>query len=271
MDQLLLLDGRPLDEKLPLRSLFFGEGVFETFRWRGKPPVLWEGHIARMKQGAKYLSIPFPGEISIEKNLKVAVDEAGVDDAYVKICLLSSGPLQFYDIPVGSHILIVVRGYEPPKDCTRVHIAPTRRSSSSPLPRVKSINYLENVIARRNAEERGYDEAVFLNERGEMTEGSCTNIFWVKDGTLFTPAPECGLLPGVTRGTLISLAKTIDLKVKEGRFDLDDGRQCQGAFLTNALIGISAIKAIDKQKICTDEELFRKLRGALFRKLGWPS
>lgn len=66
----------------------------------------------------------------------------------------------------------------------------------------------------------GYDEALFLNERGEVIEGSSTNVFWVRGGVLHTPAPECGLLPGITREALISLAPELDLEVKEGKFNL---------------------------------------------------
>ena len=266
-----MLDGKPLDEKLPLRSLFFGEGVFETFRWRSKPPVFLEKHILRLKQGAEYLSIPFPGKRLIKGNLEKAVSVAEVDDNYVKICLLSSGPLKFYKRALRSHILVVVREYEPSREYLRVNVAATRRNSTSSLLWVKSINYLENVIARRVAEDRGYDESVFLNERGEVTEGSYTNIFWIRDDALITPALECGLLPGITREALISLAKGLALKVEEGRFDLNDMLQCTGAFLTNSLMGMSAIKEIDKQKIPVDEELFRKLRSSLFQKLDWPT
>lgn len=265
----VFLDGKPIDEKLPLRSLLYAEGLFETFRWKGLPPVFLEKHIERMKRGSEFLSIPFPGTGDVKKRVEEAARISGVADAYVKICLLSSGPTKFYERAGGGHVLVIVRDYESPRERMRAHVASFRRNSSSPLPRVKSLNYLENVLARREAMVKGYDEAIFLNERGEVAEGSCTNIFWVKHGTLRTPASECGLLPGITREALISLAPELGLEVKEGRFKLNDLLSSNGAFLTNSLIGVSAITDVDGNKIPFDVELFTKLRTALFQKLGW--
>jgi len=269
MKEFLFLDGKPLEQKLPLRSLFYGEGLFETFRWHDSPPVFLEKHIARMKRGSGLLSIPFPSEEKIKNAVEDAVNKSGVKDAYVKLCLLSSGSLKFHERADESQVLVVVRGYEPPKEYMRAHVAPFKRASSSPLPRVKSLNYLENVLARREAERMGYDEALFLNERGEVTEGSSTNVFWVRGGVLHTPAPECGLLPGITREALISLAPELDLEVKEGKFNLDEVLTSRGAFFTNSLIGITAITEIDKTRVIVDGKLFSKLRRSLFHKLGW--
>jgi 4-amino-4-deoxychorismate lyase len=108
-----------------------------------------------------------------------------------------------------------------------------------------------------------------LNDRGEVTEGSSTNIFWVMDRMLFTPALECGLLPGITREVLMSLGPEVGLRVKEGRFSLNELKKSGGAFLTNSLIGISAITSIDGDEISLDEDLFKVIRGSLFKRLGW--
>jgi 4-amino-4-deoxychorismate lyase len=271
MREFLFLDGKPLEQKLPLRSLFYGEGLFETFRWKDSPPVFLRKHLKRMKKDSELLSIPFPGEEKIKNAVREAVDKSGVKDAYVKLCLLSAGPIKFHERGDEGQVLVVVRGYEPPKEYVRVHVTPFKRASSSPLLRVKSLNYLENVLARREAERMGYDEALLLNERGEVTEGSSTNIFWVKRNVLYTPALECGLLPGITREALISLAPELDLEVKEGRFNLDEVLTSQGAFFTNSLIGITAITEIDKVRIRVNNELFEGLRCSLYRKLGWIS
>jgi len=265
----IFLDGEPLKQKLPLRSLFYGEGLFETFRWLGAPPVFLKKHIDRMKRGAEFLKIPFPDKQNIKNAVEDSVNKSGVKDAYVKICVLCAGPLKFYKPANEVQVLVMVREYEAPKKYVRAHVVPFKRISSSPLSRIKSINYLENVLARREAERMGYDEAIFLNERGEVAEGSSTNIFWVKLGVLHTPALECGLLPGITRETLISLAPKLGLEVKEGKFNLNEILTSQGAFFTNSLIGITAITEIDKAELTVDDKLFSKLRNSLFNKLGW--
>ena len=271
MAEFLFLDDEPLDEKLPLRSLLYAEGVFETFRWKGSPPVFINKHLGRMKRGAELIGIPFPGEKPLKDAIERAVDRSKIADAHVKLCLISSGPLKFYERADGGHVLVFVKKYNPPKEYMRGHVGPFKRLSSSPLLSIKSLNYLENVIARREAEGRGYDEAIFLNERGEATEGSATNIFWVKDGVLHTPSVECGLLPGITREALISVAPELGFEVKEGRFGINDVITSQGAFLTNSLVGIAALTEIDKAGIIVDGELFAKLRNSLFQKLGWIS
>jgi branched-subunit amino acid aminotransferase/4-amino-4-deoxychorismate lyase len=269
--EFLFLDGNPLTEEVPLRSLLYAEGVFETFRWKGSAPVFLERHLNRMKHGSEFLSIPFPGEEKIKKELEEAVRRSNLTDAYVKVCLLSSGPTKFYERAGEGHVLVVVRSYEPPEERMRAHLASFRRNSSSPLLRVKSLNYLENVLARREAEERGCDEAIFPNECGEIAEGSSTNIFWVKGKVLHTSAVDCGLLPGITRELLISLTPRIGLNVVEGRFILDDVLSSDGAFLTNSLVGIAALTCVDETHLKLDERMLAKLRTALFKKLRWIS
>ena len=268
MKEIVHLDGKPLDENLPLRSLLYAEGVFETFRWKNSPPVFLKNHIERMSDGAELLRIPFPGAEKVRKDVEAAVKASGIEDAYVKICLMSSGPLKFYELADRGHLLAIVRVYEPPDEHVRAHVSSFRRRSS-PLLAIKSLNYLENVLARREAKSMGYDEAIFLNAWEEVTEGSSTNIFWVKSNVLHTPALECGLLPGITRDALISLAPELGLGVKEGKFTLKDVLNSQGAFFTNSLIGITAISAVDGVKINLDDDLYAKLKGLLLEKLGW--
>jgi 4-amino-4-deoxychorismate lyase len=268
---MLFLDGEQLKEKIPLRALLYGEGVFETFRWKGLPPVYLDKHIDRMKAGSEFLAIPFPGKRCIRRAVEEAVKVSKIADAHVKVCLLSSGSMRFYDRPSGGHLLVIAREYEQQREDVRVHVVRFGRNSSSPLLRVKSLNYMENVLARREAVEMGFDEGIFLNERGEVAEGSSTNIFWVKKGTLHTPAVECGILPGITREALISIAPELGLKVEEGKFRLEDVISSDAAFLTNSLIGMSAISGIDGEKIPLKTKHFEGLRSALFKELGWIS
>lgn len=271
MENFLFLDGEPLEREFGLRSLFYGEGLFETFRWKGSAPVLMDEHVERMKEGSRILEIPFPGEKRIKENVRKAVDKSGVEDAYVKVCLLSGGDLKFTGRANEGEILAVVREYEAPKKYVKGHVASFRRSSSSPALRVKCTNYLENVLARREAKQGGQDEAIFLNERGELAEGSSSNLFWLDQETLYTPEIGCGLLPGVTRSLLISSASEMDFEVEEGRFTLDDFINSEGAFLTNSLAGIKSITEIDDVKLNVDEDLFSELRASLFERLGWSS
>jgi 4-amino-4-deoxychorismate lyase len=221
-----------------------------------------------MKKGAEVLGIPFPGKNAIKDGLETAILESKICDAYVKICLLSHGMSIFYENPQRSSFLIIVRDYQPPKEPINACITSFRRSSTSPIPRLKSLNYLENILARREAMGLGFDEAIFLNDKGELCESSACNIFWLKEGTLFTPSPECGLLPGVIRSVLIELAREIDMDVVEGRFDSDKLISSTGGFLTNSLIGAIAIARLDQFELPILHQ-FKVIKSALMKKLGW--
>lgn len=267
--EFISIDGQLIEERFPLRSLFYGEGVFETFRWKAAPPVFWDRHLLRMRKGAEILGIPFPGVGDMEWTVEKAVLNSQISDAYIKICLLSKGSSAFYENPHGASILVIIRPYQPPKEFIKARTSPFRRSSTSPILRLKSLNYLENVIARRETMAQGFDEAIFLNEKGEITEGSANNIFWLKDGVLFTPSLECGLLSGVIRSVVIDIAKRVGIRVEEGHFDLDNLTSSQGAFFTNSLVGAVPISQVDEFELSSDSQDFKRIKAVLLEKLVW--
>jgi 4-amino-4-deoxychorismate lyase len=269
MKEFIFIDGERFKEKFPLRSICYGEGVFETFRWKSRLPVFWNKHVERMRNGAGVLEIPFPKMEDIRESVEKAVLESKISVAYVKICLLSKGSSIFYEIPQESSLLVIVREFQPLKEPVKAYISSFRRNSKSPILGIKSLNYLENVLARREARSLGFDEAIFVNEAGRLAEGSTSNIFWLKEGILFTPSLECGLLPGVIRGVVIEIASELGVEVREGQFDLDSLRSSQGGFFTNSLIGSVIISQIDGSKLTPGSENFKGIRTALLEKLGW--
>jgi len=269
MEELILINGQPIPENFPLRSLFYGEGVFETFRWKSTHPVFLNRHIERMKNGAEILRIPFPGEETILDSLDSALTAFQASDAYVKICLLSHGSSMFYENPEGFSFLSIVREYQLPNEPVKARVSDCRRSSTSSILRLKSLNYLESIYARREARELGFDDAIFLNERGEITEGTASNIFWFRDGVLYTPSIECGLLSGITRGLLVEIAEEIGMQVWEGCFNLESLLSSHCCFLTNSLIGVVAISQINDTKLHCDYNCFERIKASLFEKLGW--
>jgi branched-subunit amino acid aminotransferase/4-amino-4-deoxychorismate lyase len=247
----------------------YGEGLFETFRWKSKLPVCYETHIDRMREGSRILGIPFPNEETIMDGLDKALSDAGFSDAYVKIALLSRGSSVFYNRPAASSLLVVVRKYEPRKESIDVKVSSYRRNSNSLILRIKSLNYLENILAKREALSSGYDEAIFLNERNELAEGTVSNIFFIKGTTLYTPSVECGLLAGIIRGAIFQIVNEFGLDLREGRYGLEELKDNDGVFLTNSLIGAIAVSSIDGNGCPRDCEVFYSLKARLRRKLGW--
>jgi 4-amino-4-deoxychorismate lyase len=269
MTWIIHINGKRVEEGMPLRSLMYGEGLFETFRWKSKLPVYYERHIDRMREGARILGIPFPKGEEIAEGVQKALSVGSISDAYVKIGLLSRGSPVFYEGPSGSSILVVVRKYQPQKESFDVKVSSYRRNCNSPIVRIKSLNYLENILAKREALSLGYDEAIFLNEKNELAEGTVSNIFFIKGKVVYTPSIECGLLAGIIRGVVFQIVDQLGLELREGRYGLEELKHNDGAFLTNSLIGAAAVSSIDGISRPCDCEVFNKLEQRLRGKLGW--
>jgi branched-subunit amino acid aminotransferase/4-amino-4-deoxychorismate lyase len=126
----------------------------------------------------------------------------------------------------------------------RLALAPFQRYSRSPLVRFKTISYLENIFVFDWARRQRYFDAVFTNERGEITEGSITNVFFVSKGHIFTPPTDAGLLAGVTRKQIIKIAGTLGLSLTESTFNLADLNRFDGAFVTNSVIEVLPVHTV---------------------------
>lgn len=265
----MYINGERIDKGIPLRALFFGEGLFETFRYRTSMPVYIDKHFSRIEGGAGLLGIPFSGREKFTRLVGKAVTESGIKDAYVKVCLLSRGGLNYYDYASDGDVAVIVKEYESRKGAVMARISEFGRNSDSPINRIKSLNYLENIVARRAAQKGGYDEAVFLNERGDVAEGSASNIFWVDGDTLYTPSIECGILPGITREILLESVDQVGLRVEEGRYSPESVSGSRFAFLTNSLVGCSYLSCFEHSKFPPTDELYESIKTMLYSKLGW--
>ena len=268
MDELVFIDGNKIKEPLT-RSLFYGEGVFETFRFKGALPVFISEHINRLKSGSEFLRIPFPGESYILAKTKEAVDSSVSDDLYVKIALLSKGDPVFFKNPDESALLVTTRSYMETGENVTVCVATQRRYQDSLLLKYKTFNYLENIIGRRGALERGFDDAIFLNTNNDLTEATSSNIFCVREMDVFTPAVESGLLPGITRKIVLDIAKDLGYKVNCRRFDLSYLLNSDFAFLTNSLRGMSYVSKVNKRKMPPKPRSYTRTKSALLEKLHW--
>jgi len=131
----------------------------------------------------------------------------------------------------------------------RAIISSIRRNSQSTLSRLKSINYLDSMLARQEARKAGVNEAICLNEKGFLTEGSMSNIFLVADGTLKTPGLESGILPGITREIVLVLASQSGIKTVEQDIKLDELYQAEEAFFTNSLMEVMPLVEADGKTI----------------------
>lgn len=271
MDELLFLNGQRLRLENPpaLRALFYGEGVFETFRWKESPPVFLSMHLERMRRGAEFLGIPFPEESQVRLLIEDAVEETAGDDLHVKVCLLGEGDTVFHSRPQAASLLVSVRPRAESPETASLWVCAERRSPQNRLFSHKTLNYLGNVLAKREARERGFDEALFLDTDGRVAETSCHNVFWVKGKKLFTPSSECPVLPGVTREIVLRSAERLGYEPVCGGLPLEELLSSDYAFLTNAVAGIVYVSGVDGEERHSAPRSYEVIRKALLSEFGW--
>ena len=269
MEEFFFFNGEKLENPPALRALFYGEGVFETFRWKGREPAFLPKHLERLRIGAEFLSIPFPGEEEVVSRVRSAVSRAGGDDLYVKTCLLSEGDPLFYALPRASSVLVAVRPHVEGPETVSLRVSGERRRAGTGVFSHKTLNYLGNVIAKREALRTGFDDVLFLNTDGMVAETSSRNVFWVRGRGLFTPSPDCGLLPGVTREILLVSAEEFGYEARQGRFSPEELLRSDFVFLTSSTVAATYVDRVDGRNMPPPPESYGILRKSLLRKLGW--
>lgn len=244
----------PADEaRVPAatQAFLYGVGVFETFRARGGHVYRLDRHYERLERGARTLSMPVPlsaGELA--GSVAALVRRAGLDDARLRLTLAAGAT------DADSLWLITVRGVEEYPESLYAQgvgaiIASVWRNDSSPLARLKSLNYLDNLLARRAALQAGAWDAILLNSQGFVAEGSASNVFVVENGRLVTPRIDDGALPGVTRAAVMDLAAAAGLAVEERQLSASDLVAADELFFTNAVAGVLPLVSLGGSRIAS--------------------
>jgi len=235
------------------RGLLLGDGLFETLRSEGGRAAGLAAHLERLGRGAELLGIPIP-----EIDLAAAVAETlAANDltgcaAALRITLTRGPGPRGLVPPIEPHptLMIVAVASAPPSDAPlRAVIAATRRNEQSPLAQLKTLNYLDNVLAKSEAEARGADDALLLNTAGRLACASAANLFLVRGRRLLTPPTGEGVLPGITRAEVIALAADLELAVTETPLEPDQLRSADEAFLTNSLMQIRPLVAVNDRPL----------------------
>ncbi|MCH8891163.1 MAG: branched-chain-amino-acid transaminase [Myxococcales bacterium] len=239
-------------------GLLYGDGVFEGIRIYGRSVFRLEDHLQRFASAAKALWLELPGGTEAVREIVLETARAyGADEAYVRlIATRGDGPLGIDPTQCSKPRLICI--------VDRIDVHPEhKRSAGIDLltsswrrppadvldPRVKSLNYLNNVMAKLEAKQRGGDEALLLNAAGSIAETSVANIFLVRGGDLLTPPPSDGALEGITRATVLELAASLGIPARTqslGRFDLFAADE---VFLTGSGAGLVPVRSLDGRSI----------------------
>lgn len=212
-------------------SIQFGRAVFETILIREKPVFLIE-HIERLNISSKKLFIN--NFLDIDK-IKEFIKKENIKNCALKVILSDK------------NIILTTRNLTYNKEIYKkgfkVKLSKVIRNSTSIMPYIKSINYIENILEREEALKNNFNEVVFMNENKLLTEGSISNIYIVKDFIIKTPKVDCGLLDGTLRKWIIS-----NFEVEEGEYNIEDIINSDGIFLTNSLVGVIRVSEFNGKK-----------------------
>ncbi|MBX9932129.1 MAG: aminotransferase class IV [Methylobacterium sp.] len=268
---MLWLDGRlqertsaPFD--LGDRGLLLGDGLFDTaMALRGRV-AFEEEHVARLAAGAESLGFEIDRDrvVSAMRALAGAMPRAAIRTTVTR----GSGP----------------RGLKPPEHPVPFHwasaaplgegmafspvtmmVTPIRRNETSPAARVKTLGYLDAVLATREARAQGFDEALFLNTRDRVACAATGNLFLVEEDGLSTPAIDEGALPGIVRNLIVSrLAPALGLRISETALTKETLEDARGVFMTNSLRLLASVPRLNNRNIpFNDDAVLVRLVAAL--------
>jgi branched-chain amino acid aminotransferase len=239
-------------------GLLYGDGVFEGIRVRHGRVFRLGDHLARLAAGAKAIALELPRPLGEIREIVLATVRAhATPEAYVRLLVTrGEGPLGVDPTGCGpARLACLVASlalYPEEKRRRGIDLATSslRRPGPDVLdPRVKSLNYLNNVQAKLEARSRGADEALLLNAAGLVAEAAVANVFVARGGELWTPPGSDGALEGITRATVLELAPALGIPAREkslGRFDLFAAEEC---FLTGSGAGLIGVRSLDGREI----------------------
>ncbi|MCX7121681.1 MAG: aminotransferase class IV [Gammaproteobacteria bacterium] len=253
------------------RGFLLGDGIFETLKVQNGHIEFFDAHYERLKYSAATLFIQFEYEADFLKNiclklLKKNKLENGI--ASIRITLTRGIGLRGINFPEkqNSTLLITTAEYHPPESdiYPRAMITNIKRNPLSPITKFKTLNYLEPILARNEAQSNGFDEGIMLNTDGFITECSIANIFFIKDMVVMTPSVESGILPGIMRNHVIKLCHKNNIQIIEKKISVDDALNSDEVFQTNSLIGLQILSQINDKKFSVgDYTLSKKIESIL--------
>ena len=234
------------------RGFLYGDGLFETLLIRRGVPFRWHQHMERFEIALELLKVRCPFDhATLRRFAESLVEKNNLQDAILRIHLSRGIGLRGYS-PKGADTPTFVMSLHPAPAITpgeppqwKLITARNPIAQDNPLAHHKSANKLHQVLARMEAEERGADEALLLNNKGEIAEATSANLFWIENGALFSPPSSAGALAGITRQAVIELASSAKLKFEEATAPPDRLLNSEGIFLTLTSLGLAAATSLD--------------------------
>ena len=269
-----------LNDRLVLRSeavvsvfdhgFLYGDGVYETMRAYDGVIFMLDEHLMRLYRSASMIGMTLPLDMTrIKDSVYDTMAANSLRNAYVRITVSRGyGPIGLDPDLCETPTFVVIA--EEMKEYPKAYyergisalIAGTRRNLRDAVnPQIKSLNFLNNILAKIEAKKGGSYEALMMNAGGHLAEGTISNVFFCRDGVLCTPSTECGILDGITRNIVLDLAMREGLRVNEGEFARDELYGAGEVFLTNTTMEVMPVSKVDAVRYKVGE-VTRLLHGA---------
>ena len=222
-------------------GIIVGDAVFETIKVENGSPFAITRHLKRLDESSKGLGLDSPNPDTVLKAIEKVLNADQKAERLRVTWSSGLGPLSSSrGNGIGTLLIASSSGTVWPQS-EKIHLSKWTRNENSALKGIKSTSYAENVIALKAANDLGCSEAIFLNTKGDICEGTGTNIFFVIDETLVTPSLDSGCLAGITRDLVIELTPVVERKIS-----FQEISKASEAFLTSSTRDLSAISAIDQ-------------------------
>ena len=261
----IYLNDRFVRDEEALVSVFdhgflYGDGVYETIRSYGDKIFMRHQHLGRLRRSADAIGLPLPDrDWPALLHESMARNRVGHDrtDAYIRITVTrGTGEIGLDPAlcPTPTIVIITKPLKAPPLERYQTGVsllvANTRRNLPSALdPQIKATNFLNNIQAKREAIAAGAFDSILLNWEGHLTECTVSNLFFVQSGRLCTPHVSCGILDGITRGVILTLARRAGIPVEEGRFTVDALLGADECFLSNTTMEVMPATRVNGQPV----------------------
>jgi branched-chain amino acid aminotransferase len=263
MSMLASVDGRvlPIEEarvSVLDTGFAFGDSVYEVLRTYGGRPFHRDRHFTRLRRSAGRLGIEIPlSDAALASRIDQVLAQARNTESYIRIVVSRGvGDMSYrFERVSGPTVVVAVKPLElfPASwytDGIEIALVSVRRNHPDALdPAIKSSNLLNNILAIREAQSRGASEAVLLNQRGEVAEGTSSNLFVVREGRVRTPPLRCGILPGITREVVLELCTALEIDGREETLYPESLAAADEIFMTSTLKEAAPVRSIDGRAV----------------------
>jgi len=231
-------------------SLFYADGLFETFAAIGDNILFIDDHLDRLEKGADLIRLPLPcSRDQIKKWIVTANSRNKAKVKKIRVTVTAGDSAFWAGKSSKPRIMIIVTEYEFPARSFRLSVSPFRVDQDSPFRNIKTLSFIIEMTSRKTAYSSKFDDGILLNRHGNVAETTSANLFWIKNNRLFTPPLVAGCLDGMTRKHIIEMSRACDIPLTIRNITLDELMKADEIFVTSSLKLIIPVKSITVDRV----------------------